>query len=87
MNRSLRSGKPWIVATTLTALALAGMGGCASFHDSYHSFDVGTSEAPQSQVTPQAPAKGTMLVASDTLGGQVFKDRATDNAFASVPSE
>ena len=66
----------------------AAVGGCSVARDASNNFDIGTSTAPHADATPQqSVTKGQLLVASDSLGDQVFKDRSNDTAFASAPTE
>ncbi|HNB60435.1 MAG TPA: hypothetical protein PK308_08970 [Phycisphaerales bacterium] len=61
------------------------MGGCSVAHEVQTSFDVGSSQGPRVEATPELSPKGRMLVASDSLGSQVFRDSTDHGTYAAVP--
>lgn len=88
MNRSTARFASFASLTVAGVALAAALGGCSVAREAQSNFDIGTSQAPRAQgETTQPGHNGQMLVASDSLGDQVFKDRSNDTAFASAPTE
>ncbi len=91
MNGLNRGAKVTRVQMILTLASVAATGailsGCSTAREVQGSFDVGTSQGPRVQAETPARQKGQMLVASDSLGSQVFKEDTSAGTYAAVPEE
>lgn len=91
MNGLNRGAKVKGVKSILTLAGVAATGAllsaCSTGREVQNSFDVGTSQGPRVQAETPARQKGQMLVASDSLGSQVFREDTSAGAYAAVPEE